>query len=100
MAIAPKELTTLHLNRRSFTSSLQPPCNRVVRRYDFSQLKDVEGCIFETIGTNEVSTLGFDEALDEVGRTTPDFIKVDVQGLTLEVQESARRSLTTGTLGV
>jgi FkbM family methyltransferase len=100
VAIGPGELTTFHLNRRPFTSSLLPPCRRVVDRYDFSQFKDVEGCIFETVGTKEVRTLGFDEALNEFERQSPDFIKIDVQGLTLEVLESARTSLAGRTLGV
>jgi FkbM family methyltransferase len=100
IAIGPNELTTFYLNKRPFTSSLLLPCHRVVDRYDFSQFKDVEGMIFETIATKEVRTLGFDEALDKFKRNTPDFIKIDVQGLTLEVLESARRSLTTRTLGV
>jgi FkbM family methyltransferase len=101
IAIGPGELTTFYLNRRPFTSSLLPPCHRVVDRYDFSQFKDVDGGrIFETVRTKQVRTLGFDDALDEMDKETPDFIKIDVQGLTLEVLESARRSLTTETLGV
>ena len=100
LAIGPKALTTFYLNKRPFTSSLLPPNGRVVDRYDFSQFKDVDGRIFDTVGTKEVRTLGFDEALAEFGVEAPDFIKIDVQGLTLEVLESARESLAGATLGV
>lgn len=100
VAIGPKELNKFYLNKRPFTSSLLPPCHRVVDRYDFSQFKDVDGKIFETIGTKEVKTIGFDDALKQAGRSYPDFIKIDVQGLTLEVLESAHQSLSTNTLGV
>ena len=99
VAIGPKKLGTFYLNKRPFTSSLLPPNQPVVERYDFSQFKDANGQIFETVGEKEVQTLGFDEALSEFGKPSPDFIKIDVQGLTLEVLESARDSLLSRTLG-
>jgi hypothetical protein len=93
-------LTTLYLNRRPTTSSLLKPHNRIVERYDFSRIFKEEVDIFETIDTQQVQTFGLDEIVQHNSLPFPDFIKVDVQGLSLEVLQSANKCLDSSILGI
>jgi FkbM family methyltransferase len=100
IAIGPRELKTLYINRRQTTSSLLPPFDDVVSRYDFSRLFPEEPRIFETISTVETETLGLDDAVRRLSLSSPDFLKIDVQGLTLEVLETGRETLAGSVLGL
>jgi hypothetical protein len=100
IAIGPSHLTELHLNRRPTTSSLLPACRRIVDRYDWSVFGHTETSIFDTIEMQPVRTLGLDEAIGELTLPSPDFIKLDVQGVTLEVLESGRKCMADTVLGL
>lgn len=100
VAIGPPHLRTMHLNRRPTTSSLLPSNHKVVDRYDFSNLPPPGVNIFETMETRTVHTVGLDQAAQEFGHPPADFLKVDAQGLTLEVMETAGEMLEHQLLGL
>jgi len=100
IAIGPQNLKTLYINRRQTTSSLLPPCDDIVNRYDFSKIFPEESKIFETISTTPVDTLGLDDAVRELSLPSPDFLKIDVQGLALEVLQTGERTLSKSVLGL
>ncbi len=99
IAIGPSEMRTLYINYRQTTSSLLPPCKEVVNRYDFSAFPEGQK-IFETVSQVEIETLGLDQAITEFEIPPPDFLKIDVQGLTYEVLETARDVLSQSVLGL
>ncbi len=100
IAIGPEEMDTLYLNRRQTTSSLLPPFKDVVDRYDFTKLFPKEPQIFETVSTVKIKTLGLDDVKTEFSLPDPDFLKIDVQGLTFEVLLTAEQLLSESILGI
>lgn len=100
IAIGPNAMNTLYINRRQTTSSLLPPCADIVNRYDFSKLFPEEPRVFETVSTVEIETLGLDDVVKEFTLPSPDFLKIDVQGLTLEVVQSGEKILSESVLGI
>jgi len=100
IAIGPQSMTRIYLNRRPTTSSLLRPCRRIVDRYDFSKIFEDEGDIFETVETRQVQTFGLDEIIQQQELPAPDFLKIDVQGLSFEVLQSASKCLHDSILGV
>lgn len=100
IAIGPKAMRTLYLNRRQTTSSLLPPCEDVVNRYDFAKMFPEEPRIFETVSTVGIETLGLDDIVKRLAIPFPDFLKIDVQGLTLEVLETGKETLAGSVLGL
>ena len=56
--------------------------------------------IFETVRTVEVDTYGLDEIIETKGLARPDFLKIDVQGLSLEVLQSGERCLRDDVIGL
>lgn len=100
VAIGPHEMNTLYINRRQTTSSLLPPCEDIVNRYDFTKLFPEEPRVFETVSNVEVTTFGLDEAVKKFSLPPPDFLKIDVQGLTLEVLLTGEKSLSASLLGL
>lgn len=100
IAIGPQAMRTLHINRRQTTSSLLPPCEDVVNRYDFTKMFPEETRIFETVSTAEIETAGLDDIVKRMALPSPDFLKIDVQGLTLEVLETGVETLTGSVLGL
>ena len=99
IAIGPSEMRTLYINQRQTTSSLLPPCKEVVNRYDFSAFPEGQK-IFETVSQVKIETLGLDQAISEFEIPPPDFLKIDVQGLTYEVLETGRDALSQSVLGL
>lgn len=99
VAIGPKGMNTLHVNHRQTTSSLLPPCRDIVDRYDFSAFPEGQD-IFKTIDTVEVETVGLDEAILKYEIPSPNFIKLDVQGLTYEVLQTGEKLLENSVLGI
>jgi len=100
VAVGPEHLNTLYLNRRPTTSSLLRPNQRVNGRYDWQPVFGSDADIFETIDTEEVTTLPLDEVVKVRQLELPDFCKIDVQGLTLEVLEGGCYVLDTSVLGL
>lgn len=100
IAIGPKEMGTLFINRRQTTSSLLPPCKKVVNRYDFSDMFPEGAEIFETVSEVETETIGLDDAVKKYTLPFPDFLKIDVQGLTFEVLESGTQAIDDSVLGL
>ncbi len=100
VAIGPQTMRTLYINRRQTTSSLLPPCEEVVRRYDFSKMFPEEPEVFKTVTTVEIETLGLDDVVNNLNLPSPDFIKIDVQGLTLEVLQTGEKTLAESILGI
>ena len=86
IAVGPKDLRTIYLNKRPTTSSLLPPNTQLTDRYDWSVIFGQNDDIFELIRTAEIQTQPLDEAVDAFEVASPDFMKVDVQGLSLEVR--------------
>jgi len=90
VAIGPESHRTVFLNKRPTTSSLLRPNRMVTDRYDWNQVFHCEcGDIFETVQTIEVDTVALDRARSEFGLPGADFVKIDVQGLTVEVLNGA-----------
>ncbi len=87
-AIGPSQLKQVYLNKRPTTSSLLPPNKVVTGRYDFEKIFPGAGDIFETVRIEPVDTVGLDDAVEHYDLPYADFLKIDVQGLTLEVLES------------
>jgi FkbM family methyltransferase len=100
VALGPKHLRQLKLNRRPTTSSLLDANTQIVGRYDWSVLFGEAIDIFETVRTVEVDTYGLDEIIETKGLKRPDFLKIDVQGLSLEVLQSGDRCLRDDVLGL
>jgi len=100
MAIGPHSLRTLYINRRQTTSSLLPPCEDVVNRYDFTKMFPEEPRVFETVSTVPVKTIGLDDGVKNMALPSPDFLKIDVQGLTLEVLLTGEKTLSESVLGL
>ena len=100
IAIGPKEFRKLYLNRRQTTSSLLPPCEDIIRRYDFSKMFPEEPRIFDTVSTTEVEVMGLDDVVRKKNLPYPDFLKVDVQGLTFEVLETGKETIAESVLGI
>jgi len=100
VAIGPPTLRTLYVNRRQTTSSLLPPCDDVVNRYDFARLFPREPRIFETLSTVDIETSGLDEVIKRLALPPPDFLKIDVQGLTYEVLETGKETIAGSLLGL
>jgi FkbM family methyltransferase len=99
-AIGPENLNTIYLNKRPTTSSLLAANKSVVDRYDFSQIfKNEDPDIFQTIAQESVQTIGLQTAFLKEKLEKPDFLKIDVQGLSLEVLQSADQLLD-DTLGI
>lgn len=100
VAIGPSHLRSLFLNRRPTTSSLLPANKQVTDRYDWSvQFRD-SADIFETVATQEVETFGLDEIIAAKDLRPPQFLKIDVQGLSLEVLQGGVESLTRDVIGI
>ena len=93
-------MKTLYINRRQTTSSLLPPCKEVVDRYDFSEMFPAESRIFETVSTVTIKTMGLDDGVNNLALPLPDFLKIDVQGLTLEVLQTGEKTLSESVLGL
>jgi FkbM family methyltransferase len=100
VALGPKHLRRLNLNRRPTTSSLLDANANIVGRYDWSVIFGEAVDIFETMRTVEVDTYGLDEIIETKGLKQPDFLKIDVQGLSLEVLESGARCLRDDVIGL
>jgi FkbM family methyltransferase len=100
VAIGPPGHNTIYLNKRPTTSSLLRPQKRVVDRYDYEHNFKGQGDIFETVDTATVQTLGLDEAVNTFKLDAPDFLKIDVQGLGLEVLETGVSMLEHSVLGL
>jgi len=100
IAIGPRQYRTLYLNARPTTSSLLKPNHRIVDRYDFQRLFGDVSDIFRTVSTRVVDTYGLDELIVARQLPDPDFIKIDVQGLTQEVLESAANTLSRSVIGL
>ena len=100
IAIGPKRLNKIFLNKRPTTSSLLEPYKPVVDRYDFTRIFKNEGDIFHTVETQEVETYGLDEIIQFKKLQPPDFLKIDVQGLSLEVLESGEKCLSESVIGI
>ena len=100
VAIGPQTMRTLYINRRQTTSSLLPPCEDVVNRYDFTKMFPEEPRIFETVSTVGIETVGLDDVVRRLAFPSPDFLKIDVQGLTLEVLETGKETLAGSVLGL
>ena len=100
IAIGPENLDKLYLNRRETTSSLLQPNRKVINRYDFTPIFGNVKDIFETVNVQKVKTIGLDDIISNESWAQPDFLKIDVQGLSLEVLESAGECLTNSTLGI
>jgi FkbM family methyltransferase len=100
VALGPKHLRRLNLNRRPTTSSLLDANAAIVSRYDWSVIFGEAVDIFETVRTVEVDTCGLDEIIETKGLKHPDFLKIDVQGLSLEVLESGIRCLRDDVIGL
>jgi hypothetical protein len=100
IAIGPPSMRTLYINRRQTTSSLLPPCEDVVNRYDFTKMFPEEPKVFETVSTVQIETLGLDDGVKNLDLPSPDFLKIDVQGLTLEVLLTGEKTLSESVLGL
>ena len=100
VALGPKHLRQLNLNRRPTTSSLLHANAKIIGRYDWSVIFGEAVDIFETVRTVEVDTYGLDEIIEAKGLKHPDFLKIDVQGLSLEVLESGARCLRDDVIGL
>jgi FkbM family methyltransferase len=100
VAVGPKHLRRLNLNRRPTTSSLLDANSDIVGRYDWSVIFGEAIDVFETVRTVEVDTYGLDEIIETKGLRRPDFLKIDVQGLGLEVLESGDRCLRDDVIGL
>jgi FkbM family methyltransferase len=100
IAIGPQTMKTLHINRRQTTSSLLPPREDVVNRYDFTKIFPEEPRVFETVSTVEIETLGLDDAVKNFALPSPDFLKIDVQGLTHEVLLTGEKTISKSVLGL
>ncbi len=100
MAIGPETLKRLYMNRRQTTSSLLPPCEDVVNRYDFTKMFPDEPRVFDTLSIIEIETAGLDDTKKTLQLPSPDFLKVDVQGLTLEVLETGKQTIEESVLGI
>lgn len=100
IAIGPRDLTTIYLNRRPTTSSLLPANKKVTDRYDWSQIFRQPDDIFETIETATIETSPLDSVIAQHAVPQPDFIKIDVQGLSLEVLEGGIETINESVLGI
>lgn len=100
VAVGPRNLDTLFLNRRPTTSSLLRPNPVIVDRYDWSIQFPDQGNIFETVKEVKIETVPLDEAVAKFELPEPDFLKIDVQGLTYEVLEEAAEILGKRVLGL
>lgn len=99
VAIGPSHMDKLYLNKRPTTSSLLPANLELTNRYDFKRLFNFDN-IFDTESIQEVTTYGLDEIIELEKLPRPDFIKIDVQGLTQEVLETAEQCLNKSVLGM
>jgi FkbM family methyltransferase len=100
IAIGPEALRTFYLNRRATTSSLLRPNEKVVGRYDWNHITGNEDNIFETVSEARVDTYSLDKIQTVKGLPPIDFVKIDVQGLTLELLEGGEKSLKEDVLGL
>lgn len=100
IAIGPREMGTLYINRRQTTSSLLPPCQEIVSRYDFSKMFPEGAEIFETTSKVDIETIGLDDAVKRFTLPLPDFLKIDVQGVTFEVLESGKQTIDESVVGL
>ncbi|MFC2055702.1 FkbM family methyltransferase [Chloroflexota bacterium] len=100
VAIGTKGMRKIYLNQRKYTSSLLKPYRPIINRYDFSRIFKNGGDIFHTVETVDVDTYGLDEIIKLRNLPLPDFLKIDVQGLSLEVLETAERCLLESVIGV
>ena len=99
-AVGPKEKSKIYLNQRPTTSSLLPPYKSVTDRYDWEYLFRSPEDIFETVAVENVETSQLDEAVTSFELPQPDFLKIDVQGLSLEVLQGASETLDKSVLGI
>ncbi len=74
---------TLQLNAYEQSSSLLPPDAEGIKRWETG------GLHFEVVGAVTVPTMRLDTFIASVGLKSVDFLKVDAQGLDLEVVRSA-----------
>jgi len=93
IAIGPKDLNQIFLNRRPTTSSLLPANKRITDRYDWSRIFGSNADIFETLSVETIETEPIDGAMKRFDLPKPDFIKIDVQGLGLEVLQGGIDSI-------
>ncbi len=100
VAIGPGNLRSLYLNRRPTTSSLLKANKQVTDRYDWSVLFGDPADIFQTVATQEVETFGLDEIIAAKNLPPPRFLKIDVQGLSLEVLQGGMKSLASDVIGI
>jgi len=100
VAIGPRNMNTIYLNKRRTTSSLLRSNERIVSRYNFEKIFKDEGDIFHTVDEQRIETYGLDEIVSLKRLNSPDFLKIDVQGLTLEVLQSGDKSLNESVIGI
>jgi len=99
-AVGPKDKSEIYLNQRPTTSSLLPPNKSVTDRYDGEYLFGSSEDIFETVAVESVETSQLDEAVTSFELPQPDFLKIDVQGLSLEVLQGASETMDKSVLGI
>ncbi|MGF1485101.1 MAG: FkbM family methyltransferase [Opitutales bacterium] len=100
IAIGPKELTTFYCNRRPTTSSLIPANREITCRYEWSRLNEPEADIFETVQKEPIEPMPLDVACTRYDLPDPDFMKVDLQGLTFELLEGGEATIRRSVLGL
>ncbi|MGF1448118.1 MAG: FkbM family methyltransferase [Opitutales bacterium] len=100
IAIGPKHLQTFYCNRRPTTSSLLPSNHAVTGRYEWSRLGEPQADIFETLNRESIEPLPLDSACAKYDLPDPDFMKVDLQGLTYELLEGGESTICRSVLGL
>lgn len=79
---------TLHMAQDPVSSSLLPPLQETGQRFDNTAYSTI-------VGTTDVDTLSLDQAVDHFHLAAPDYLKLDTEGLELEILEGAETALTT-----
>ena len=100
IAVGPEYLNQIYLNKRPTTSSLLPPQRRITDRYDWEYIFKSKENIFEAIDIQEIETISLDKAVESFDLPNPDFIKIDVQGLSYEVLEGGKNTIDQSVLGI
>jgi FkbM family methyltransferase len=100
LAIGPANFNTIYLNRRPTTSSLLQPNRKIVDRYDWRPVFGSSEDVFETIAQEPVETIPLGRVVEERCLPKPDFVKIDVQGLSYEVLEGIDERLWDYILGL
>ncbi len=100
IAIGPKHLQTFYCNRRPTTSSLLPSNHDITGRYEWSRLNEPAADIFETLRQEPIEPLPLDSACAKYDLPDPDYMKVDLQGLTYELLEGGEATICRSVLGL